>query len=224
MVGDVVINVARKRMKNMYIRVRSDGSVQISAPNRLSKTALQDFAHSHYDWIKKQQAVFAARPVVPERQYLSGEIHYLWGQPYHLEVASSAQSSVQVLNDKIILQVHGPTSKEQREALLDKWYRQQLAMAIPPVLARCQDIVGVSANEWRIKKMKTRWGTCNVLRKRIWINLQLAKKTPDCLDYIVIHELTHLLEKSHNAVFKGYMDQFYPGWREVRKSLNRQAN
>lgn len=221
-VAGIPITVVRKRMKNMYMRIKADGSVMISAPSRASDQAVQAFAASQESWLEKHMKALAEKPVKAERQFLSGEIHYLWGRPYSLEVSAGAHNAVTVTADKIILRVKGRTTREEREALLNEWYRSCLAQAIPPVLARCEARMGVYASEWRIKNMKTRWGTCNVLCRRIWFNLQLAKKTPDCLEYIVVHELTHLYERSHNAVFKAYMDRFYPDWRAVRKSLNQQ--
>ena len=220
--ADLTIHVVRKRMKNMYIRVKADGCVTLSAPRTVSDKALQQFAQGQQVWIESQLKRLAARPVKSQPQFLSGEIHYLWGHPYSLEVTTAGKNAVLLLADKIILQVRGRTTSAEREAILDSWYREQLAAAIPAALAKGEAITGVQADEWRIKKMKTRWGTCNVVKKRIWFNLQLARKAPECLDYIVIHELTHLYEKSHNAVFKAYMNRFYPSWREVRKRLNSQ--
>lgn len=122
----------------------------------------------------------------------------------------------------MVLQAGQESTSAQREHLLNEWYREQMKQVIPDLLRKCENIVGVQAKEWRIKNMRTKWGTCNIQKKRIWLNLQLVKKSPECLEYIIVHELVHLLERNHNKRFYGYMDCFYPNWRKVRESLNQQ--
>lgn len=151
----------------------------------------------------------------------SGQVYYLWGKPYTLKVIHLGEChDVYIQGDDLILNTKKDSNFVEREKQLDRWYRNQLKRVLPEVLHRCEKIVGKTARECRIKKMKTRWGTCNIIERRIWINLQLAKKTPDCLDYVMIHELTHLYERGHGPRFKAYMDEFYPNWRSVKKHLN----
>ena len=120
------------------------------------------------------------------------------------------------------MQVRPESTPEQREHVLNDWYREQLKSKLPEVVQKCEQVVGVHAYEWKVKNMRTKWGTCNIDRKRIWINLQLAKKTPECLAYVVTHELVHLLERNHNEQFQKYMDTFFPEWRVVKETLNQQ--
>ena len=123
--------------------------------------------------------------------------------------------------EKLVLEVRKESTPKQREHVVNEWYRAQMKQAVPKILKKCEYIVGVNASEWRIKNMRTKWGTCNIEKKRIWLNLQLAKKPPECLEYVVIHELVHLLERGHNARFYGYMSRFYPEWKSVRERLNK---
>ena len=152
---------------------------------------------------------------------MTGERFDLWGKEYELLVQESARPYQVVLSgERIVMQTGKDSTTEQREQLLNEWYRMQLQQALTAVLQKCEKLTGLSVNEWRIKNMRTRWGTCNVAKKRIWLNLQLAKKSPECLEYVVVHELVHLLERGHNARFYGYMDRFYPNWKEVRERLS----
>jgi predicted metal-dependent hydrolase len=223
-VSGIEIIVEKKRIKNMYIRVLPpEGTVRMTAPLYASGYTVRMFAVSRIAWIKKQKSKFADQPRQTERQYVSGESCYLWGQRYRLEVVcSNVRNDVSVRDQQIVLQVRKDSTPAQRGSVMDEWYRKILKSAIPPVLERCEQIVGVKANEWQVKNMRTRWGTCSIPAKRIWLNLQLVKKPPECLEYVIIHELVHLLEKNHNEVFKGYMDKFYPDWRIVKQRLNSQ--
>lgn len=220
----ISISVTKKSIKNMYLRVvPPDGEVRITAPRKVSDESIRRFAISRLSWIKKQRKYFKERPRHVERKYVTGESCYLWGKKYCLDVQySNARNRVYLSGDKLVLQVRQESTFAQRECVLNEWYRGQMKQVIPDLLRKCENIVGVQAKEWRIKNMRTKWGTCNIQKKRIWLNLQLAKKTPECLEYIIVHELVHLLERNHNKTFYGYMDRFYPNWRKVRDSLNQQ--
>lgn len=135
---------------------------------------------------------------------------------------SNVRNEVSLTGGHLILQVRPESTPEQRERVLNDWYREQLKSKLPEVIQKCEQVVGVHASEWKVKNMRTKWGTCNIDRKRIWINLQLAKKTPECLAYVVTHELVHLLERNHNELFQKYMDAFFPEWRVVKETLNQQ--
>ena len=218
----IIIVIKKKSMKHMYLRVLPpDGKVQITAPYSFSDEMIREFVLSKLSWIKKQRKHFEIQGAPVKERYVTGEKYYLWGKEYELCVQDSKRPYQVVLSgDKILMQVGRECTLEQREQLFYEWYRIQLKQVVPSVLEKCEKITGLSANEWRIKNMRTRWGTCNVAKKRIWLNLQLAKKPPECLEYVVIHELVHLLERKHNARFYGYMSQFCPDWKEVRKRLN----
>lgn len=221
----ISLELERKPIRNMYLRVLApDGAVHLSAPKRATIAELTRFVAKNIAWIEEKQAVFAAHPVPDERRFVSGERCYLWGEPLELLVKFGRRRNL-VLRDggRLILCLKASeeeSSAEERAAVLDEWYRRELSAAVPPVLARAEAVVGQKAAEWRIKNMKTKWGSCNIRTRRIWLNLQLAKQPPACLEYIIIHELTHLWEKYHNAHFKSLMDEFCPDWRERKKRIN----
>ena len=223
-IGDMSIVVTKKNIKNMYIRVLPpDGKVQITAPHSAGDDAIRMFAVSRVSWIKKQRANFEEQARQTKRQYVTGESYYVWGRRYRLDVQySNVRNKVFLTGEHLILQVRPESTSEQREHVLNEWYRKQLREALSKIIQKCEQITGVEASEWRIKNMKTKWGTCNTEKKRIWLNLQLVKKTPECLSYVITHDLVHLLEKEHNDRFKHYMDLFCPNWRVIKKSLNNQ--
>lgn len=223
-IGNISIAITKKNIKNMYIRVLPpDGKVQITAPYSTGDDAIRMFAVSRMSWIKKQHANFEAQARQTKRQYVTGESYYVWGRRYRLDVQySNIRNEVRILGEKLVLQVRKESSTIQKENVLNEWYREQLKRAIPEVLKKCEHIVGISCAEWQVKNMRTKWGTCNIEKRRIWLNLQLAKKSPECLAYVITHELVHLLERNHNDRFKKYMDQFFPNWRAVKETLNQQ--
>jgi predicted metal-dependent hydrolase len=222
-VNDLVVNVVRKDIKNLHLAVcPPDGWVRVSAPLRVNDEAVRLAVISKLAWIKRQQAKFAGQERQSAREYISGESHYYWGRRYLLNVIyHDAPPRVVVRNNtKLDLYVRTGSDLARRERALLAWYRQQLKAAIPPLVAKWEDVMGVQVAEWRVKRMKTRWGTCNVQARRIWLNLELVKKPPNCLEYIVVHEMVHLLERLHNERFVAYMDQFLPQWRLLRAELN----
>lgn len=220
----ITISVTKKSIKNMYIRVvPPDGKVQITAPYTVSDDSIRGFAISKISWIKKQRKCFGEQSRQTKRQYITGESYYLWGKRYRLDVRySNTGNQVYLAGGKMVLQVRKDSTSKQRENVLNEWYRKQIKKVVPNVLKKCESIVGVQAEEWHIKNMRTKWGTCNIEKKRIWLNLQLVKKTPECLEYVIIHELVHLLERHHNDKFYEYMNSFYPSWREIKDNLNQQ--
>ena len=223
-ISGIKIFAEKRPIKNMYIKVTPpDGKVKITVPISATEDAIRMFAISRIAWIKKQQKNFKDQSRQAERQYVTGESYYLWGICYRLDVVYSNICNNVFLKDKrIILQVRKDSTVQQRASVMDEWYREILKNTIPSVLEKCQKIVGIEAKEWHVKNMKTKWGTCNIEAKRIWLNLQLVKKTPECLEYIIIHELVHLLERDHSDLFKAYMDKFYPNWKTVKTRLNEQ--
>jgi len=223
-ISGIHITAEKKQIKNMYIRVvPPDGKVRITAPMSATEDAIRMFAVSRIAWVKKQRQKFDEQQRQTERKYVTGESHYLWGKRYLLNVMySNIRNDISVSGHSIILQVRRESTSQQRANAMDNWYREILKKAIPPVFEKCEKLVGIQAKEWQIKNMRTKWGTCNIEAKRIWLNLQLAKKTPECLEYVIIHELVHFLEKSHNDIFRTHMDKFYPNWRTVKVHLNEQ--
>ena len=221
-IENIVIDIERKNIKNMYIRIYPpEGKVKMTVPKYIKEDAIRMFATSRISWIKTQREKIKNKPPQWELKFVTGESHYLWGKIYIMEVLYTDNSNKVIIDrDILILEVKKGSSKEQREHIMTEWYREQLKEAIPIALELCTKIVGKSPNEWHVKNMRTRWGTCNPSKKRIWLNLQLAKKPPECLDYVIIHELVHLYVRKHDDKFKAYMDKFYPNWWMVKKRLN----
>ncbi|WP_252231696.1 SprT family zinc-dependent metalloprotease [Clostridium sp. ZBS15] len=221
-INNIEIEIQKKNIKNLHLSVLPpQGRVRVSAPNSMNDEAIKVFIITKIGWIKKQQEKYISQPRQCERRYVSGESVYLWGKRYRLDVVySNVCNDIKISGDKLIFQVRQASTTEQRAKVLNAWYRENIKKEIPKLLEKWQKIIGVKVDNWGIKNMKTRWGTCNVKGKRIWLNLQLAKKYPECLEYVVVHELVHLLEKNHNKVFISYMDKFLPNWRVTKKELN----
>lgn len=221
-ISNIEIEVQKKKIRNLHLSVMPpQGRVRISAPQNMNEDAIRMFAISKISWIRKQQEKFKNQPRQSEREYVSGESVYLWGKRYRLEVIySNVRNDLQIKGERLILQVREASTTAQRENILNAWYREHIKKEIPSLLEKWQKIIGVAASDWGIKNMKTRWGTCNVKDKRIWLNLQLAKKHPQCLEYVVVHELVHLLEKNHTKAFIAHMDSFLPDWRTTKEELN----
>jgi len=222
-VNGVPVEIVRKGIKNLHLGVYPPhGRVRVAAPLRVSDDAVRLAVVGKLAWIKRQRARFDAQPRQSAREMVSGESHYFLGQRYRLRVMNQEAAPKVVIrnNSTIELHVRREITAEQRERLLQRWYRQQLKELIPPLLERWKPRLGVHANEWAIKRMKTKWGACNVHARRIWLNLELAKKPVQCLEYIVVHELVHLLERHHNDNFISLMNNFLPQWRSRRDELN----
>lgn len=224
LVSDIEIEVAKKNIKNVYLSVYPpNGQVKISAPKKMTDDDIRLFVMSKVPWIKKQQRKFKNQERIPEREYKSGESHYFGGQQYLLNVIyqNSNKSKVEIRNNKYIdLYVKEGSGKEKREDIIKEWYRKELKSIIPPLIQKWEEIMNLRVNEWGVKQMKTRWGTCNINAKRIWLNLELAKKSPHCLEYIIVHEMAHLIERGHGDKFKAIMDRYYPNWKNVNAELN----
>lgn len=221
--GDITIDVTLKDIKNVHLSVHPpSGRVRISAPRRVKLDALRVFAISKIGWIRKQQSRFKKQGQETKREFTSGENHFYNGECYLLKVVEHDQNPQVILKHSVIeLYVRPGATIEKRKAVLDGWYRQQLKDTIPKLIEKWEPKIGVSVNEFAVKRMRTRWGTCNRQAKRIWLNLELAKKPPECLEYVVVHEIVHLLERTHNDRFRSYMDRFLPKWRFYKDELNR---
>ena len=222
-IKDIDITLTRKNIKNMYLRVLPpNGEVIISAPTHLSNEDITAFVNSKYDWIIKKQELILNNNIQAPLKYKTGEKHYLWGKEYTLQLVLKKDLKKSVIdNDNaiIFLPVSPRSKKETREKLLNELYREELKKAIPYVLEKCVKIVGKRPSEVKIRNMKN-WGNCRYHDKRITLNLKLAKKDPICLEYVMIHELCHLIEFNHGKKFKKLMDEFCPNWKEIKKRLN----
>ncbi len=221
--GGIPVQVQRKSIKNLHLSVLPpDGNVRISVPEHLAEERVRAAVATRLPWIKKRQREFATQPRQSQREMVTGETHYFEGKRYRLEVIERpGKHEVVPTKSRLQLIINPGTTRENRQRLLADWYRARLKERIPPLLAKWQEVIGVTANEWHVKKMKTKWGSCNIEAKRIWLNLDLACKPPECLEYILVHELVHLLERHHNDRFRDYMDEFMPNWRLYRDTLNK---
>lgn len=221
--NNIEFDLIRRRVKNLRIQLAPpDGSVTVIAPLNLSRIVIDDFVNSKFSWIQKHQQRFKDYKPANTYQYVSGETHYLWGRPFALQIVDyGGKPYAEIIDNKILsLLLNSDLDLNKRMSLLDKFYRAELSLALDKLVAKWQAIINVKASSFYIRKMKTKWGSCNVISKRIAFNLELAKKPIDCLEYVVVHELVHLLEPSHNSRFKGLMDKFLPDWRNLKKSLN----
>ncbi|MFT6914780.1 MAG: putative metal-dependent hydrolase [Motiliproteus sp.] len=222
-VSGIDVQIVRKGIKNLHLGVYPPhGHVRVAVPEHITDDNIRLAVVSKLSWIKKQQQAFEDQPRQSERRYLSGECHYFFGKKCRLElIERDAKPEIKLLKSgRLKLFVRPGTSVESKDKLLSAWYREQLKRAIPELLDKWQPVVGKEANVWGIKQMKTKWGSCNIEQGRIWLNLELAKKPPECLEYILVHELVHLHERNHNQRFKELLDQFLPNWRTSQKTLN----
>ena len=222
-IANIEVDVIRKDIKNMHLAVYPpSGRVRLSAPLQTDLEVIRLFAISKLGWIKKHIKNFKAQPRETKRIFKSGESHFFMGNRYILEIKKGAQKNyVELDGKKLNLFIKENVSLEKREIILREWYRKQLKQILPELIQKWEKIVGVETNEWAVKLMRTKWGACNIEKKRIWINLELAKKPVICLEYIIVHELVHLLERNHNDHFIKLMDTFMPKWRFHRDELNR---
>jgi predicted metal-dependent hydrolase len=200
-----------------------NGRVRVAAPLAVSDAAVRLAVIGKLGWIRKQQAKFVAQPRQSEREMVSGESHYFLGRRYRLRVIEHHGATKVILrgNSSIDLYTRKGSRRHEREQVLQRWYRAQLKALILPLLHKWQPVLGVQVAGWGVKKMKTKWGSCNSNDRRIWLNLELAKKPVQCLEYIVFHEMVHLLERRHNDRFHALIDQFMPKWCLYREELNR---
>jgi predicted metal-dependent hydrolase len=221
--GDLEVEVVFKDIKNVHLSVHPpSGRVRIAAPRRMSLDTLRVFAVSKLDWIKRQQRKVREQEREPPREYLDRESHYVWGKRYLLEVVERDEApAIELRHNKLVLYVRPGTDEAKRPALVEGWYRQQVRDAVPDLIARWEPLLNVNVARLFVQRMRTRWGGCNPATRSIRLNTDLAKKPRECLEYILVHEMLHLLEPSHNARFVGLMDQFLPRWQLYRATLNR---
>ena len=217
------IEIVRKDIKNLHVGVYPpQGRIRVAAPLRINNESVRLAIISRLAWIRRQQAHFRDQERQSQREFATGESHYFQGRRYRLNVIEhDGPAFVHLSNNRTMQLFVGPSTGNKREAVVQQWYRRVLQKQIPQLLAKWESNVGVTVGEVRIRRMKTRWGSCNANARRIWLNLELAKKSPACLEYILVHEMVHLLERHHNERFRTLMDKVMPNWRLYRAELNR---
>ena len=223
-VDGIPVEVLRKPIKHLYLGVYPPGGrVRVSAPAHLDDAALRLAVVSRLGWIRRKQARFREQERQSQREMVTGESHYFQGRRYRLDVVEAAgPPSVRLVNRaRLELRIRPGTDPLARRQVLQEWYRQQLRECIPALLARWEPKVGRTVAEVRIRRMKTLWGSCNARARRIWLNLELARKPPACLEYVLVHEMVHFFERRHNERFFARMDALMPSWRRRRDELNR---
>ncbi len=223
-VSGIPVEVVRKDIKNLHLAVYPPhGRVRVAVPLRTSDETVRLAVISRLGWIRRQQNALEQQERQSKREMVTGESHFVGGRRYRLDVIEQdTPASVVIRNSKTLeLRVRPGTDREKRKDVMQRWYRQLLRDQIPELQAKWESVIGVQVASCVIKRMKTKWGTCNIEARRIWLNLELAKKPPACLEYILVHEMVHLLERHHNDRFRAYMDKFQPQWRLHREELNR---
>lgn len=221
--GEIVADVLRKDIKNIHLSVYPPlGRVRISAPSRMSLDTIRVFAISKLGWIKKQQEKLQEQERETPREYRDRESHYVWGKRYLLKVLEIEKApGVELKHSEMILWVRPGTDGLKKRAIVEEWYRKQLKKAVLPLIARWEPLMGVKVERFFVQQMKTKWGSCNHGARSIRLNSDLAKKPRESLEYIIVHEMVHLLEPTHNDRFISLMDQFMPKWQFYRDQLNR---
>lgn len=213
----------RKPIKNLHLSVHPpEGRVRVSAPQRIDDEAVRLAVVSRLAWIRRHQRSFADQLRQSKREMVSGESHYFRGRRYRLRVTEHNGPNWISVNgaSELKMRVRPGTDRNRREQLLNDWYRRYMKDLVPVLISKWQPVVGVQVEDWGVKKMKTRWGSCNTRDRRVWLNLELAKKSPHCLEYVLVHEMVHLLERHHNNRFKALMERFMPQWRLYQDELN----
>ena len=221
-VSDIEVKVVRKKIKNLYLNILPpNGEVKISAPKNLQEEIIKSFIIKKLPWIKKHKKSFLEQARQSKREFISGESHYFKGQRYILKLIEAKRAKIEIVNKQYIY-FYAPThyTTKQKEVFFNKWLREELKKELFVLVKKWEEIMNVKVEEVRIKKMKTKWGSCNILKKRIWINLELIKKPPKTLEYVVVHEMVHFFEKYHNQRFKKLMSQFLPDWKSRKRELN----
>ncbi|WP_024972830.1 SprT family zinc-dependent metalloprotease [Ralstonia pickettii] len=221
--GDIQVDVVRKDIKHVHLSVYPpDGHVRISAPLHMAQDVIRVYAITRLDWIRRQQRKLLSQERQTAREYLDRESHYVWGKRYLLRIVEGdAAPTVKLKHSTLELGLRPGADVNKRREVLEAWYREQLRAAVSPLLEKWEPLLGVKARRILVQHMKTKWGSCNPVTGNIRLNTDLACKPSDCLEYILVHELLHLIEPTHNARFQAFMDRFMPQWRQVRDALNR---
>ncbi len=222
-IGELKVEVIKKDIKNIHLAVYPpNGLVRLTSPKDVNDSTIRLYTISKLSWIKKQQRKFSKQERQPERNYISRESHYFFGKRYLLKLVESQLSSNASIQNKtyITLTTKSDSTKEQKEKLLEDFYRAEIKKRIPELIEKWEKKMGIKVSSWGVKKMTTKWGTCNREAKRIWINLELAKKPIECLEYIIVHEMVHIIERHHNDKFMALMSKYLPKWKLLKNELN----
>lgn len=223
-VNNLIIDVVRKNIKNIHLAVYPPtGRIRIAAPLQVNDETIRLFAVSKLSWIKRNQRKLEQQERIPIREYKQRESHYFQGRRYLLNIIEEEAKPKIILKSKknIDLYIKPNTPTEKRHKILTEWYRAELKKRIPDIISKWENILKVKVNSWQVKRMKTKWGACNIEQKKIWINLELAKKPEHCLEFIIVHEMVHFFERHHNERFTYYMDMFLSDWKQLKAELNK---
>lgn len=220
--GKLTCHVQRKHIKNLHLSVRPPmGRITITAPMHMQLDAIRVYLISKLDWIQKQRLKMEQQEWLPPLEYLEHESHFLWGKRYLLTIAEAAGTpKITRSHDKLLLTVRPGTNKLKRQALFEEWYREQLKIEATQLIRLWEPRLSVQVNKLYIRRMKTKWGSCTYQNGTIRLNTELARKPKACLEYLVVHEMIHLLEPSHNKRFYRLMDLHFPNWKTIRDHLN----
>ena len=221
-VRGIQIEVVKKDIKNLHIGVYPPaGRVRVAAPNRLDDDQVRLAVIQRLSWIKQQRRQFQDASRQSQREMVSGESHYVWGNRLRLKVVERpGRPHVEVDGERLMLFVPEGSDRDARTRALQAWQRSELRREVPKLLSQWEPGIGRSVPQWGIKRMKTKWGSCNRETGRLWFNLELAKKHPLTLEYVVVHEMAHLLERNHGERFAKLMDSLMTDWRSRRDALN----
>ncbi|MFB8190377.1 M48 family metallopeptidase [Microbacterium sp. NPDC055988] len=216
------IDIIRKDIKHLHVGVYPPaGRVRVAAPLGFDDEHIRLAVIQRLAWIRRQRKELQSAERQSVREMVTGESHYVWGRRKRLKVVERpGRAHVEVDGDRLTLYVGPEASAEQRRTYLERWYRDQLRSALPDLISKWEQRLEVTVPRWTIRKMKTKWGSCNRETHGLWFNIELAKKHPDCLEYIVVHELTHYFDGNHGARFAALMDRNLPDWRSRRDELN----
>lgn len=223
-VSNITVDVVRKDIKNMHLAVYPPtGRVRIAAPLRMGEEAIRLFAVSKLGWIKRNQRKFEKQARETTREYKERESHYFQGRRYLLRVKETTGAGYVDLKGKTYLDLYvkSGAGRDYKQSIIQEWYRKELKQVIPDIVEQWEKKLDLTINDWGVKQMKTKWGSCNIEARRIWLNLELAKKPIRCLEYIIVHEMVHLLERHHNDRFRAHMDHYLPSWKQSKDALNR---
>lgn len=221
--GDIDVDVVLKDIKNVHLSVHPpSGRVRIAAPQRMNLETIRLFAISKLGWIKDQQRKLREQERETPREYLERESHYVWGKRYLLSVTEiDVPPAIELKHNQMLLKVRPQSSEAKRQQIVEDWYREQVKVATADYIAKWEPKIGVEVTRFYVRRMKTRWGSCNSQAQTIRLNTDLARKPRGCLEYIVVHEMIHILEPTHNERFQAYMSRFLPDWQHRRQVLNR---
>jgi predicted metal-dependent hydrolase len=221
--GSITVDVVKKDIKNVHLSVYPPaGDVRISAPLRMNLETIRVFAVSKLGWIKEQRKKITGQERETPRNYSERESHYVWGKRYLLRVVEmDCPAEVLLQHNRMVLRVRPTWSRERKQEFLDAWYRGQIRAAVPEMIKRWESVLGIKVERLFIRRMRTKWGSCSRASASIRLNTDLAKKPQECVEYIVLHEMAHLVEPTHNARFIALMDRLMPNWSHYREMLNR---